>query len=202
MFDFNAALAGGSSLMPDTIGETVSGIIQNAKLQQANDIKTGKPDTWDNGEPKMQILIDVETSQGDPGTFFIKTWGLQKKAFLQAITNSPFKDANSAMANGNRFSVTYLGEGESTKPGFNRPKLYEYKFEPGTATGFEQFDNELPAPATTPATPQPPAQAQPQTQPTGGVDITALIRAGMDDTTIASSTGVDINAIALIRANL
>lgn len=204
MIDLNDALAtnGGATLKPDTIGETLGGIIVATEVRQTTDFTTGKPDFWDDGKPKNQIVVTVKTGEktddGDDEqcNVYIKTWGDQKQALVKAIKATGLGDANAALAPGNDFRITYRGEKPNDNPRFNAIKLYEYTITPRADLGGALDDT--PAQAPTPAQAQ---AAAPETA--GGPVDTArkLITAGLDDQTIATTTGLDPAVIAALRAN-
>ena len=202
MIDLNDALAtnGGVTLKPDTIGETLGGIIVATEVRQMTDFATGKPDSWDDGKPKNQIVVTVKTGEktddGDDehGNVYIKTWGDQKQALVTAIKATGLSDANAALAPGNDFRITYRGEKPNENPRFNAVKLYEYKITPRANLGGALDDT----PAATPApvsVPDPAADGSP-------VDTARqLIAAGLDDQTIATATSLEPAVIAALRAN-
>ena len=208
MIDLNDALAtnGGVTLKPDTIGETLGGIIVATEVRQMTDFSSGKPDFWDDGKPKNQIVVTVKTGEktddGDDeqGNVYIKTWGDQKQALVKAIKATGLGDANTALAPGNDFRVTYRGEKPNENPRFNAVKLYEYKITPRADIGGALDDTPAQVPA--PAAPAPAAPA-PAAEAAGGPVDTArqLIAAGLDDQTIATATGLDPAVIAALRAN-
>lgn len=204
MIDLNDALAtnGGATLKPDTIGETLGGIIVATEVRQMTDFSSGKPDFWDDGKPKNQIVVTVKTGEktddGDDeqGNVYIKTWGDQKQALVSAIKATGLGDANTALAPGNDFRVTYKGEKPNENPRFNAIKLYEYKITPRADLGGALDDT--PSQAPTPAQAQA-AAPEPVNSP---VDTARkLITAGLDDQTIATTTGLDPAVIAALRAN-
>ena len=204
--NFNKLLAGSGevTLKPDTVGETLGGVIVSSESRQMTDFSTNEPLTWNDGKPRMQIVITVDLGtrdmEGNPehGCVYIKTWGEQKQALMQAIKHSGAKDANSALAPGNRFTITLKGEKPNEKnPRLNATKLYEYQIELRANLGeTAQLLTEPQAATTTaPATPAAPAGG-------GSVDIPALMKAGLPDQQIASITGIDVTAIAAIRTTL
>lgn len=209
MIDLNDALAtsGGVTLKPETIGETLGGIIVAAEVRQATDFTTGKPDFWDDGKPKNQIVVTVKTGaktdDGDDeqGNVYIKTWGEQKQALVSAIKATGLGDANAALAPGNDFRITYRGEKPNQNPRFNAVKLYEYTITPRADIGGVLDGGVLddtPAQAPTPAQAQA-AAPEPANSP---VDTARkLIAAGLDDQTIATTTSLDPAVIAALRAN-
>lgn len=143
----------------DTIGETVGGPITHiGEARQQTEFGSGKPLTWDDGSPRMQLPVTVQTSlrdatdPNDDGkrTFYVK--GEMKKAIGNAL-----RQANAKMAIGGVLTVTYTGD-EPTK-GFPK-KLYSATYTP-PAPGGDFFEA---APAQAPAYQQPtvqPVQAAP-----------------------------------------
>ncbi|MEW6917984.1 hypothetical protein V3M78_06710 [Trueperella pyogenes] len=195
MIDLNDVLAdnGGKTLKPETIGETLGGVIASVDVRQMTDFTTSKPEFWDDGKPKNQIVVTVKTGavgdDGEPeqGNVYIKTWGEQKIALSNAIKATGL-DANGALAPGNEFWVTYRGEKPNEKnPRFNATKIYEYKIVPRADLGGVLDENT--APATAPATPDNPVSLARQ-----------LINAGLDDTSIATATGLEPSVINALRA--
>nr|DAY94772.1 MAG TPA: hypothetical protein [Caudoviricetes sp.] len=200
MFDLNDALAsnGGKTLKPETIGETLGGVITATEVRQVNNFSTGKPDFWDDGKPKNQIVITVKTGgttedgEDEQGNIYVKTWGEQKQALIAAIKASGLADANTALAPGNRFTVTFKGEKPSDNPRFNAVKIYEYKIVPQANVGGVLEDT----PSPQQAAPQPVES----TATTPAQTARKLIASGLDDQTIATATGLDPAVIAALRA--
>ena len=142
----------------ETIGETVGGPITNiGEARQQTEFGTGKPLTWDDGSPRMQLPITVQTNLRDPSdpnddgkrTFYVK--GEMKKAIGNAL-----RVAGAKMAVGGVLALTYVGD-EPTK-GFPK-KLYSATYQP-PAPGEGFFD----APAQ-PAQVQQPVYQQPAAAP-------------------------------------
>ena len=212
-------------------GTNVTGTITYAEKRQVTDFQTGAPQTWQNGDPQMQLKIIIDTGQPDPTNdnnpekaVYIKLWGQQKKALLDALGKAGTTD----LQVGGIFAASYTGDGQATQRGFNPPKLYTYNYTPPVQSvsingGTEQADphtgevSPTPAPqapqaqsAAQPAAPAPQAQAaQPATPApapaSGGVDaeqVKTLINAGVQDAQIAAATGADLTVIAAIRNTL
>lgn len=198
MFDLNAALAGGgATLKPETVGESVGGTIVHAEVRQATDFESGKPDFWDDGKPKQQIVITVKTGHktddgaDEEGTIYVKAWGAQKKALMEAI-RATGQDANTALAAGNYFTMTLVGEEPNKNPRLAATKLYKYEIKLQANVG-GALDEPTPAPA-----PAAPAPAAPDNSVT---TARKLIAAGSDNNTIAIATGLDPTVIDALRAN-
>lgn len=71
MQDANDLLMGGgikSAAFPDQqYGHTVAGlIVRPPQVRQQSDFDTGKPKFFDNGDPMMQIVVQVQTDLRDP----------------------------------------------------------------------------------------------------------------------------------------
>jgi hypothetical protein len=120
---------GGASFKFDTIGKTAKGTVVAATAQQQTDFQSGKPLTWDDGNPRMQLVITLATDERDPddptddGERRIFAKGEMLKAIKAAL-----RAANAELAEGGTLAVKYTGDGEAER-GKNPPKLYaaEYK---------------------------------------------------------------------------
>lgn len=116
-------------------GTSVSGIIENVTANQIRDFKSRQPKFFDDGQPQMQVLVTINTGVTDPmvedddgrRTVYIKGFGLQRHAWLQALHNAGLRKA-AEVRPGDRFTATFTGFGEA-KPGMNAPKLFEYVIE-------------------------------------------------------------------------
>lgn len=116
-------------------GTSISGIIENVTANQIRDFKSRQPKFFDDGQPQMQVLVTINTGITDPmvedddgrRTVYIKGFGLQRRAWLQALHNAGLRKA-AEVRPGDRFTATFTGFGEA-KPGMNAPKLFEYVIE-------------------------------------------------------------------------
>ncbi len=145
----------------ETIGDTVGGPITHiGEARQQTDFKTGKPLTWDDGSPRMQLPVTVQTNLRDGSDFnddgkrtlYVK--GDMKKAIGQAL-----RQANAKMAIGGTLTVTFSGE----EPTAGRPKkLYTATYAP-PAPGAGFFE-EQPAPQPVYQQPAPVQAPAPQPQ--------------------------------------
>lgn len=116
-------------------GTSISGIIENVTANQIRDFNSRQPKFFDDGQPQMQVLVTINTGVTDPmvedddgrRTVYIKGFGLQRRAWLQALHNAGLRKAAEVQP-GDRFTATFTGFGEA-KPGMNAPKLFEYVIE-------------------------------------------------------------------------
>ena len=160
----------------DAIGTTVGGVITRiGDPMQQTDFSSGKPLTWDDGTPRMQLPVTVQTDLRDPSnplddgkrTLYVK--GEMKKAIGAAL-----RAAGAKMAVGGTLTVTFSGE----EPTAGYPKkLYTATYAPPAAGFFEEPKQPVAAAhvGQPPAAPQPAAPAA-QPAPAGvpaGVDPAA-----------------------------
>lgn len=130
--DFLMGSASPSAKFPD-VGTTVGGVITRIgdPIQQ-RDYATGTPKTWDDGSPQLHLPIDLQTDLRDPEitdddgsrTLYIK--GQMKKAITDAVRAAGAK----MLEVGGTLTVTYSGNGEASKKGFNPPKVYTATYAP------------------------------------------------------------------------
>jgi hypothetical protein len=109
-----------------TIGDTVTGeIVAAPYLQQKTKFGTNQPDFYDNGDPRMQILIPLKTSArenpADDGerTLYVSS-PLLKRAIAAAIRDTGADD----VAVGGVLMVTFTGFDPQSKNPANPAKLY------------------------------------------------------------------------------
>lgn len=207
---------GAPSAKFDSVGVTVGGKVIAATVRQARNFDDGKPEVWEDGSPKQQAAITVQTDLRDPSidrdngerTIYVKWWGDQRRNFLDALRQAGADD----VLEGGSFSCTYIGDGESQKRGFP-PKLYQFTYSPPSALG-NAVAAAAPQPAQPVATaPQPtaapaPASAAPAA---GGPDLAAarqqiaqLTQMGMSAEQIAGvptivAAGIDVATVQAIQ---
>lgn len=186
---FNELLSNAPSLKPKTIGETITGTItEPASKKQATEFESGKPETWDNGDPKWLIVIPVRTTEGLEGCFYLNTWGSQKDALVRALHTAGV-DADTALVPGTVITMTYTGDEPNKNPRLNATKLYEFKIELRANLG-NTLEDPSPAPAEVP--------------PAGAANPVALARQlhaqGIALPQIAQQTGLPESAVSAILA--
>lgn len=195
-----------------TPGTTVTGTISEIGTQECHvfDPVEGKPtneiDRWKDGKPKVQLKVIVQTdlppeSETDDGkrSIFIKGWGLQRKAYQDAVR----RNGGKAPKHGDTFTAKYVGLGQA-QGRLNPPKIYEYTITPSAQSSVEAFGapsqlaqqrGSMTAPvnfganaqAMQPVQAAPPQTAQPHVDP---MTVTQLRNAGKQDMEIARLLGV------------
>jgi hypothetical protein len=129
---------GGKSAKFESVGDTVSGTIcAQPELRQQTDIGTGAPKTWDNGDPVMQLVVKLQTTQRedaeDDGIRTLYISGGFKRASLQKAVADAVRSAKAiGLEVGGTLSVRFTGEEPPAKKGFSPAKLYAAKYEPPT----------------------------------------------------------------------
>ncbi len=124
--DANDVLMGGGipSAKFEKPGAKVSGVIAyTPEVQQQRDIKDGKPLTWDDGKPKQQVKVILQTNSigdDDNGERAIYLKGGMMKAVREAVKKAGAK----GLEIGGKLAVQYTKDGEKTRAGFNAPKIY------------------------------------------------------------------------------
>lgn len=209
-------------------GTTVSGVIEAITASQVTDFGTRAPLFWNDGSPKLQILVTIDTGMTDPSvedddgrrTVYIKGWGVQKRAWQDALRRAGLHK-NSDVKPGDRLTVTFTGYGEQGNAP-QPPKLYEYVIEHMSAVDRAMGQHVQNGPQPGAYAPQPPAPqygqpvtlnvpqagapAVPQPQPTtSGVDerqVRALHAAGKAVPEIQTLTGWPAGEISRIVARM
>lgn len=150
-------------------GQSVTGVLDLIETSQMRDFQTKQPAYWNDGRPRMQIHIVLQTTLHDPSiedddgrrSLWIKGWGIQLKAFREACRQAGVK----APKAGDTMTATFTGLGErgnAPQP----PKVYAYQITPSNSV--DQLVNPQTPAAQQPVGqfPQQPAQSsQQQPQP-------------------------------------
>jgi hypothetical protein len=204
----------GKSASFHNVGDTVTGkIVTTPEVRQKTKMGTGEPEKWDNGDPKLQLVITLATDERDPhdpdddGVRKLYVGGSKKPeshSMHAAVAAAVVTSGAKGLEVGGTLTVTYTGDGVSKTPGFNPPKQYSATYVPAAA-GFLAADQQTPAPAATaaPATPAP--AAAPAVAPAGPLaehiaTAKTLIASGLDDATVlAAAPSLNESIIAALR---
>jgi hypothetical protein len=124
---------GGSSAKFDQIGDTVTGVIISTDVQQQTDITTGAPLTWDNGDPRQQLVVRLQTSQRDPdnpdddGIRVVYVKGSKKAgtcSMHDAVATAVRAAGGKGLEEGGTLTVTFVGEEPPSQRGLSPRKLW------------------------------------------------------------------------------
>jgi hypothetical protein len=132
--------SGATAVKFPTVGTTVSGtIIGEMEMRQRTDIITGEPMVWSDGNPKMQLIIQLQTalkeSEEDNGVrrLFVPTPGGLKTAIGNALLAARAR----GLKEGGKLTVTFSSETPSERAGLNPTKNYTAVYEaPAADSGF------------------------------------------------------------------
>ena len=185
----DALASGGSYLKWEHPGTTYTGIITDVAMRQSRKYESTDLDTWEDGTPKMQIVITLATDyrdqaqQDDDGTRMasINLWSGQKKALVTACKAAGVTEPEV----GQRFTVTHVSGIGNAKS----PRVYEYTLAAGPSDVAAVLDVE---PAATPAA------------ATGSTPVDTareLLALGMTTQEVATASGLPESVVAAL-ANL
>lgn len=143
MNDINGFLfgGGGHAAKFDDLGDTVEGEITNVELVQQTSIDDGSLLTWDDGSPRMQLVITLKTDDRDAddeddegirrvyckgGKFEVDQGS--GKALKEAVAEAVKKAGAKSIEEGATLKVGYTGIGKKKTRGHSAPKLYTAKY--------------------------------------------------------------------------
>lgn len=117
------------------IGESFTGTITNLETAQVRNYETGDPEFWEDGKPKLQIVVTLATDYIDPtlesddGSRKVYLFGQKLAAARQAMKDSGF----TKLELGTKFTITFSGEKPSSNKKYNNIKVYSITLEKGTS---------------------------------------------------------------------
>lgn len=155
-------------------GDTVTGVIEKIETTQVKDFQTKQPAFWNDGRPKEQIHVIIQTQLRDPSveeddgrrSLWVKGWGIQLKAFREACRQAGVKIPKP----GDTITERFVGlgpRGDAPQP----PKVVEFHIEPASSVN-NLVNGSQPQQPVQPGFQQPPQQQyapqQPQQAPNQG----------------------------------
>lgn len=152
--DVNSVLmgAGGKSATFKAHGDQVWGTVVSAENRQQTSFESNELLFWDDGKPRMQIVITLQTEEqedeNDDGLrrVYIKVPSQLLRAMRQAIT----KAGANGLQEGGKFLVRYMSDAEPKKRGMSGEKQYFCKYEPPAFGAIPEEgyagDDDVPAP--------------------------------------------------------
>lgn len=117
----------GATLKFTSEGQIHKITILDSRKEQVRDFMTGEPATWDNGEPKYQYVVSGK-SEGEDAKLYIKAWGNQKQALMEALRKADVQPGQSL--EGGTLTVKWDSTDEPVKAGLSGAKRFRMKFEP------------------------------------------------------------------------
>jgi len=141
---------GGNAARFDEMGDRVSGTIIERHMAQQTSMDTNEPLTWQDGRPRMQLIITLATDErgmgdDDDGSRRLYAKGGNYEvatgsgiAMKNAIADAVKAAGSRSLDPGGKLTVVFTGEGKKTNRGYNAPKLYKAKYEPPVAVVTEE----------------------------------------------------------------
>lgn len=148
-------------------GDSVTGVIEKIETTQVNDFQTKQPAYWNDGRPKEQIHVIIQTQLRDPSvddddgrrSLWIKGWGIQLKAFREACRQAGVKIPKP----GDTITEQFVGlgpRGDAPQP----PKVFEFHIEPASSVN-NLVNGSQPQQPVQQGSQQPPVQQSQQDYP-------------------------------------
>jgi uncharacterized protein with beta-barrel porin domain len=144
MVDINVALPDPNSLLNGKsvpsisfkdakVGDAYTGTITALETAQVRNYESGEPEFWEDGNPKLQIVLTLATEYGDgaedDGDRKVYLFGQKLQAAKAAL-----KEAGLAKLEiGSTFTITYSGTKPSSNKKYNDVKLYSIAIVKGTS---------------------------------------------------------------------
>jgi len=184
----DALASGGTYLKWEHPGTTYTGIITDVTMRQSRKYESTELDAWDDGTPKMQVVLTLATDyrdqaqQDDDGTRMvsINLWSGQKKALVAACKAAGVFEPTV----GQRFTATHVAGIGNAKA----PRVFEYTLVAGP-TGVAAVLDVRPTAAPVAAAP---AGATP-------VDTAKeLLALGMSTQDVAAASGLPETVVAAL----
>jgi len=184
----DALASGGTYLKWEHPGTTYTGIITDVTMRQSRKYESTDLDTWDDGTPKMQVVVTLATDyrdqaqQDDDGTrmISINLWSGQKKALVAACKAAGVTEPQI----GQRFTATHVSGIGNAKA----PRVFEYALTAGP-TGVAAVLDVEPAAAPAPAAPGAANPVETAKQ---------LLAAGLSTQEVATASGLPETVVAAL----
>src|SRR5215510_4915631 len=133
--------SGGKSFPFDSIGDRVSGVIVDLKKRQQTDLESGEPQFWANGDPKMMLVVTLQTQLSDSdddeglrnvylrGGNFTPVKGKGTSSLIAVKEAVRKSGATDGIQIGGYLALEYSGEAKASNRAYNAPKLYTSEYE-------------------------------------------------------------------------
>jgi hypothetical protein len=130
---------GGRSASFKNINDRVWGEIVHTELRQQTSFEENTPLFWDDGKPRMQLVVTLQTDlaedEDDDGVRKIYAKG----QMLQAIRKAIVKAGEKQIRSGGRLLVQYVSDAEPKRKGMSGAKQFFAKYEaPVYAVGVDE----------------------------------------------------------------
>lgn len=130
---------GGKAAKFEQVGDFIEGTITDVRMTQQTSMESNEPLTWQDGSPRMQLVVTLETThrEGDNddglrriyakgGNFEIADGS--GKSMKDAIADAVRKAEARGIEEGGTLKVAYTGNGKKTNRGYQAPKLFKASY--------------------------------------------------------------------------
>lgn len=144
---------GGKAAKFENVGDFVEGTITDAQLTQQTSMEDNTPLTWQDGSPRMQLVVtlstDLREGEEDDGARRIYAKGGtyevaegSGKSMKEAIAEAAKKAGAKTIVEGGVLKVAFTGLGKKTNRGYSAPKLFRaaYKLPVASVSTDDLFD--------------------------------------------------------------
>jgi hypothetical protein len=133
---------GGKAFAFDNIGDRVRGKIVDMKKRQQTDLDSGEPQFWQNGDPKMMLVVTLQTELSDAdddeglrnvylrGGNFTPVKGKGASSLVAVKDAVRRSGSEKGIEIGGDLALEYSGEAGKTNRAFNAAKLYSAEYAP------------------------------------------------------------------------
>ncbi len=116
-----------------TIGDTVVGTVVDRAVQQCRDFENNELESWPDGNPKLQLVITLQTDQRDPSLEDDdgkrRIYARKPSSMFVAIAEVTSKKGLKLLPGG-RLAVRFVGEKPNENPRLNPIKQYVAQYRP------------------------------------------------------------------------
>jgi hypothetical protein len=151
--DFLMSGGGAKAAKFPTPGTVVTGpIVREPEVAQQTEFGTGKPLFWDDGKPRNQLVVQIQTGQRDDDEDDgVRAIYIKGKSLTGAVREAVKAAGAPGLEVGGVLAITYTGDGKAERG--MPPKLYSATYRRATAQAANQFlaaEAAPPAPAPAP----------------------------------------------------
>lgn len=128
--DFLNGGGGAKSAKFSEVGTIAKGEVTAVEISQQRSVEDGSLLEWKDGNPRMQLVVTVQTDESDsPEDDGLRRLFAKKPGnMLSAISDAVKLAEQSAVEVGGTLAVQYIGDGEKTNPAYNAPKLFKAQY--------------------------------------------------------------------------
>lgn len=164
--DFLMSGGGAKSAKFPTVGSSITGTVaSDPEVVQQTEFGTGKPLFWDDGKPRQQLVVQLNTNlREDAEDDGVRAIYVKGKSLTGAIREAVKLAGAPGLEIGGTLTVTYVGDGKAERG--MPPKLYTAAYQRPTNTAANAFLAD-----TTPSAPP----AAPVAVQAGPADMAALL---------------------------